>query len=164
VKIAGEREEIDSVKLYDGRRLAHRDRAFDLGVVSHVLEHVPEPAALLAEVGRVCAAVVVEVPLEQNISARRAGKREHAEEVGHLQRLNRDSARAMVWRAGMRVAAELEDPLPLAVHRFFAQTATANAVAGAKWGVRRGLHRFAPGLARRAFTVHYACLCLPGRR
>ena len=35
----------------------------------------------------------MEVPLEANISARREGKREHAEEVGHLQRLDRDSAR-----------------------------------------------------------------------
>jgi hypothetical protein len=28
--------------------------------------------------------------------------------------------------------------------------------------VRASLHRLAPPLARRLFTVHYACLCLPG--
>ncbi len=65
------------------------DGAYELGILSHVLEHVPDPPALLAEVARVCAAVVVEVPLEANMSARRAGKREHAAEVGHLQRLDR---------------------------------------------------------------------------
>jgi hypothetical protein len=27
--------------------------------------------------------------------------------------------------------------------------------------VRAGLHRLAPPLARRLFTVHYACLCVP---
>jgi SAM-dependent methyltransferase len=161
VKIAGERAEIDSVELYDGRRLKDADGAYDLGIVSHVLEHVTDPAALLAEVGRVCGAVVVEVPLEDNLSARRGGKRAHAEEVGHLQRLSRASARAMVSQAGLRVAGELEDALPLKVHRFFADTPAANAAGVGKWGLRRGMHLLAPPLARRLFTVHYACVCLP---
>jgi SAM-dependent methyltransferase len=161
VKIAGGRTEIDSVELYDGQHLKDADGAYDLGIVSHVLEHVPDPAALLAEVTRACRAVVVEVPLEDNLSARRGGKREYAEEVGHLQRLSRGSARAMVSQAGLRVAGELEDALPLKVHRFFADTPAANAGAVAKWGVRRGMHLLAPALARRLFTVHYACVCLP---
>jgi SAM-dependent methyltransferase len=161
VKIASERAEIDSVELYDGQHLKDADGAYDLGIVSHVLEHVPDPAALLAEVARACRAVVVEVPLEDNLSARRGGKREHAEEVGHLQRLSRGSARAMVSQAGLRVAGELEDALPLKVHRFFADTPARNAAAVSKWGVRRGLRLLAPPLARRLFTVHYACLCLP---
>jgi SAM-dependent methyltransferase len=161
VKIASERDEIDSVELYDGQHLQCADGAYDLGIVSHVLEHVIDPAALLAEMGRACAAVVVEVPLEENLSAKRAGKREHAEEVGHLQRLSRDAARAMVARARLGVVGELEDTLPLEVHRFFAGSLAGNAAAVGKWGVRRGLHLLAPALSRRLFTVHYACLCLP---
>jgi ubiquinone/menaquinone biosynthesis C-methylase UbiE len=161
VKIAGERGEIDSVGLYDGEHIPSPDGAYDLGIVSHVLEHVPDPAALLAEVGRVCAAVVMEVPLEDNLSAGRAGKRGQADEVGHLQRLSRESARAIVARAGLRVAGELEDSLPLEVHRFFATTLSANTTAMVKWGTRAGLHRVTPSLAKRLFTVHYACVCLP---
>jgi SAM-dependent methyltransferase len=161
VEIAGERAEIDSVELYDGQHLEDADWAYDLGIVSHVLEHVPDPAALLAEVGRVCGAVVMEVPLEDNLSARRGGKRERAAELDHLQRLSRDSARASVAGAGLRTAGELEDPLPLAVHRFFAHTPAAKAAAAGRWGVRRALHGLAPSLARRLFTLHYACLCLP---
>ena len=106
--------------------------------------------------------MVMEVPLEANLSASRASKREHAQEVGHLQRLSRDSARGIVGQAGMRVEGELEDALPLRVHRFFAGTPGANAMAIGRWGVRRALHLLAPSLARRVFTVHYACLCLPG--
>ncbi|HEY7831487.1 MAG TPA: class I SAM-dependent methyltransferase [Solirubrobacteraceae bacterium] len=161
VAIARERPEIDAVELYDGERLPHSDGSFALGILSHVLEHVHDPAALLAEVARVCQAVVVEVPLEANLSARRRGKRERATEVGHVQRLSRPAMRAIVAEAGLRVAGELEDPLPLAVHRFFARTSAARAKASVKWGVRAGLHALAPGAAKRVFTVHYACLCLP---
>ncbi|HWX88652.1 MAG TPA: class I SAM-dependent methyltransferase [Solirubrobacteraceae bacterium] len=161
VRIAGERTEIDSVELYDGVHLDAPGGSYDLGIVSHVLEHVVDPATLLAEMGRACKAVVMEVPLEANVSARRAGKRKHAEEVGHLQRLSRDSARAIMARAGLQIAGELEDPLPLRAQSFFAQTPMAHAAAVARWAVRSGLHRLSPPVARRLFTVHYACLCLP---
>lgn len=161
VEIACGRAEIDRVECYDGAHLPAGDGEYELGILSHVLEHVPDPPALLAEAARACGAVVMEVPLEANLSARRAVKREHAHEVGHLQRLDRAGAREIVARAGLRVAGELEDPLPLTVHTFFAATPLARVRGRAKWALRAGLHRLAPGLARRLFTVHYACLCLP---
>ena len=161
VAIARSRDQIDSVELYDGLHLQAADGAYQLGVLSHVLEHVPDPARLLREVARACRVVVVEVPLEANWSARRAGKRVHAAEVGHLQRLDRVAMRRIVADAGLSIAAELEDPLPLAAHRFFAITPRQRAAASAKWATRASLHRLAPALALRLFTVHYACLCLP---
>jgi SAM-dependent methyltransferase len=164
VDIARGRSEIDSVELYDGAHLPVQESFYELGVISHVLEHVPDPGALLAEVARACDAVVIEVPLEANLSAGRAAKREHASAVGHLQRLDRAGARAIVARAGLRVACELEDSLPLSVHLFFADSGVARARGAAKWTLRTGLHRLAPPLARRLFTVHYACLCLPAER
>ena len=159
VEIARKRQQIDRVELYDGIHLPARDGAYELGVLSHVLEHVPEPAALLKEVARVCRAVVVEVPLEANVSARRASKRVHAAEVGHLQRLDRAAVHALVSRAGLSILAELDDPLPIEFHRFFASASGARVAGTAKWAVRASVHRVAPALARRLFTVHYACLC-----
>lgn len=161
VAIARERPQLDAVARYDGSHLPDAHASQDLGVLSHVLEHVRDPPALLAEVARACRAVVVEVPLEANVSARRAGKREHALEVGHLQRLDRAAARRIVTEAGLRVACELEDALPLSVHRFFAASAAARRRAMLKWAVRASAHRAAPAAARTLFTVHYACLCLP---
>jgi SAM-dependent methyltransferase len=163
VAIARRRTELDSVSLYDGRHLDAGDASYDLGILSHVLEHVEEPAALLAEVARVCRTVLVEVPLEANLSARRASKRRHAAEVGHLQRLDRAAIRRTIASAGLSVAFELDDALPLSVHRFFAESAAANVAATARWALRSGVHRAAPALARRLFTLHYACLCSPAR-
>jgi len=81
-----------------------------------------------------------------------------------LQRLDRDAARAIVADAGLRLICELEDALPLSVHRFFATSARSRALGTAKWAVRASLHRVAPALARRLFTVHYACLCVAPAR
>jgi SAM-dependent methyltransferase len=161
VEIARSRPQIESVELYDGLHLDAADGSYELGVVSHVLEHVPDPEALLRELARACRAVLVEVPLEANWSARRAGKRAHAAEVGHVQRLDRGAVREIVARAGLSIAAELDDPLPLRAHRFFARTPRAQAAATAKWAMRTAAHRACPPLARRLFTVHYACLCVP---
>lgn len=161
VEIARSRPEIESVELYDGLHLDAADGSYELGVISHVLEHVPDPEALLRELARACRAVLAEVPLEANWSARRAGKRAHAAEVGHVQRLDRRAIREIVARAGLSIAAELDDPLPLRAHLFFARTPRARASASVKWAVRGAAHRVCPPLARRLFTVHYACLCLP---
>jgi SAM-dependent methyltransferase len=162
VAIARERSQIDAVELFDGVHVPAPDRAYDLGILSHVLEHVPEPVALLADVARACRWVLVEVPLEANLSARRAPKRDHAAEVGHLQRLDRRSARQIVARAGLSLDCELDDALPREVHRFFAASLPARVRANAKWAVREGVHRLSPRLARRLFTLHYACLCRAG--
>src|SRR5213075_2506045 len=64
------------VEVFDGSHLPAGDASYDLGILSHVLEHVRDPGELLRETARVCRAVVVEVPLEANLSARRSGKRE----------------------------------------------------------------------------------------
>ena len=160
--LAQGRPGVASVATFDGERLPVADASCDLGILSHVLEHVPDPVRLLAEAARACRAVFVEVPLERNLSARRASKRAGAAEVGHLQSLDRAGLHAIVAGAGLRVVSELDDPLPRGVHRFFAATAAQRARADAKWAVRSSLSAAAPGLARRLFTVHHACLCLPG--
>jgi SAM-dependent methyltransferase len=152
---------VDSLVVFDGVRLPVADSAFDLAVLSHVLEHVDGPGRLLREVARAARAVIVEVPLERNASAVRASKRAAAQRIGHVQTLDRAAVAAMVDNAGLHVVADLLDPLPVAVHMFSAYSPAERARALAKGVTRRGVFRLSPAAAERAFTLHYACACVP---
>jgi SAM-dependent methyltransferase len=145
-------------EVFNGARLPVADGAYDVAVLSHVLEHVREPAALLAEAARVAPWVLAEVPLERNRSAARPAKRAEAARIGHIQFFDRGAIRALVAGAGLEIRAELTDPLLLAHHAFGAAGPRARLRAAAKAGVRRAAWRVAPAAAERAFTVHYACL------
>lgn len=142
------------LEAYDGTRVPAGDGAYDLAVLSHVLEHVPDPAPLLAEAARVASHVLVEVPLEANRSAARPAKRAEAARIGHLHAFDRAAVRALLARTGLEPVAELSDPLPYAHHAFFG----AKLPAAIKWGVRTAIWRLAPRRAERLFTVHYAVL------
>lgn len=155
------RPEIERAERFDGRALPVADGAYDLGVLSHVLEHVQEPVALLRETARACRAVVVEVPLEDNLAASRASAQRGREAIGHLHRFARADVHGLVAQAGLRIAAELTDPLPLAVHRFFADTPASRLEATVKAAGRRTAFTVAPRRSERLFTVHYACICVP---
>ena len=157
VALARERPGVSSAATFDGARLPVADGTYDLAILSHVLEHVHEPGALLAEAMRVARCAVVEVPLEANVSARRPAKRAHAREIGHLHAFSRAHVRALVARAGFRVAAELVDPLPRSVHTFFAADARGRARGTVKWAGRRALATV-PAVAERVITLHYAAL------
>ncbi|HEX5910159.1 MAG TPA: class I SAM-dependent methyltransferase [Thermoleophilaceae bacterium] len=160
VQIATDRLGPGAVERFDGEHLPVADATYDLGVLSHVLEHVPDPLPLLRETGRAAGAVVVEVPLEDNRSASRPEAERARQEIGHLHRFNRGDIHVLCAAAGLRVVAELADPLPLKVHTFFAESASARAKAVAKAAVRRGVYVASAKAAERSFTVHYACLAV----
>lgn len=146
------------VEAYDGAHVPAADGEYDLAVLSHVLEHVPEPAPLLREAARVGRHVLVEVPLEDNRSARRPSVRAEARRIGHIQAFSRGDIARLAAAAGLRVLADLSDPLPYRHHAFFADSPGARARAGVKWAVRATAWRAAPRAVERAFTVHYAAL------
>jgi SAM-dependent methyltransferase len=146
------------IEVFDGARVPASDGAYDLAVVSHVLEHVPDPASLLAEAVRVARWVLVEVPLEANRSAARPAKRAAAATIGHIQFFDRAAVRALCAGAGLEIRAELGDPLSYSHHAFHARGTRGRARAAAKAVARRLAWRAAPRIAERSFTVHYACI------
>jgi SAM-dependent methyltransferase len=146
------------IEAYDGLHIPAEDDAYDLAILSHVVEHVPEPAPLLAEAARLARHVIVEVPLEANRSAKRPAVRAEAARIGHVHAFDREVVRALLRGAGLQITAELSDPLSLAHHSYFATDARSRATAAAKTFVRRAIFRGSPAQAERLFTVHYACL------
>jgi SAM-dependent methyltransferase len=145
------------LEAYDGEHVPAQDGAYDLAVLSHVLEHVPDPLPLLKEAARVGRAVLVEVPLEGNRSANRPDKRTEAERIGHLHQFTRNDLHRLHKQAGLTPLAELSDPLPLEHHAFFGDRRRA----AVKWAVRAAAWRVAPLRAERLFTVHYAVISRP---
>ncbi|WCB93152.1 hypothetical protein DSM104299_01858 [Baekduia alba] len=163
VRLAGERAEVDEAHVFDGAHLPVGADAYDLVFATHVLEHVPDPAPLTRELLRAGRAVVIEVPLEANVSAQRPAARAASEGVGHLHRFHRRAIRTLVADAGGRVAAELVDPLPREVHLFGAEGGAARAKGYAKWAVRASAAAV-PALGERLITLHFAVLALPAAR
>jgi SAM-dependent methyltransferase len=160
VHLAAQRPEVAEAAVFDGERLPVADGAFDCVFATHVLEHVPDPLPLTREMLRAGRAVIVEVPLEDNLSARRPAARAASEGVGHLHRFDRAQIRSLVTSAGGRVAAELVDPLPRAVHTFGAHGAAGRAKGEAKWAIRAAAAAI-PALGERLITLHFAVLALP---
>ncbi len=149
------------IAIYDGAALPFEAATFELAILSHVLEHVTDPVAVLREAARVSRLVVVEVPLEDNVSTLRESKRQIAREVGHIQRFSRRAVSGIARDAGLRVSGEISDPLGREAHRFFADSPPAVAKAHLKWALRASVHAVSSAAAQRLFTVHYACLCEP---
>jgi len=158
VPLARNQPGVREVSLFDGVTIPSVDDGFDVAILSHVLEHVLDPTALLAEARRVARAVIVEVPLEANLSARRPRKRAGAAEIGHLHQFGRADMRRIAVAAGFTVRAEVWDALPLSVHRFFSDTLKRRSLASIKWLTRRGASAVSAPAAARLFTLHYAML------
>ena len=72
--ISRELPSLRSVKQFDGYSIQSEDKAYELGLAIHVLEHVEHERVFLAEILRVSKFVYLEVPLELTLSVDRAIK------------------------------------------------------------------------------------------
>jgi len=89
---------VEARVIADGK-LPYRDSQFDLAILSHVVEHLPDPRPLLSEAVRVARYVAVEVPLEDNLYTHvKVGwlRSRYREEIGHIQWFNPRSFRSLL--------------------------------------------------------------------
>lgn len=101
--------------LFDGCRIPSDDQAFDVAILSHVLEHVADPRSLLHEAARVASRIVLEVPLELHLRTPRF----RWDDTGHINVFNRHSIRYLVESCGLKIKRERIYCPGRDVHAFF---------------------------------------------
>ncbi len=89
-----------SAEIFDGAQIPAPADAFDLAILSHVVEHLENPRQLLKEAARVAKNLFVEVPCEDN---RGAGSNWHWNPEGHINYYTPRSIRFLVQSCGLRV-------------------------------------------------------------
>lgn len=103
-----------AVYLLDTNKTPFENDFFDLGILSHVLEHVQIPHTLLNETLRICKYALVEVPLEDcllsNLSSKFwekvSGHRRMDNPTGHINFFNKSTVRKLIMESGGKILRE----------------------------------------------------------
>jgi len=73
---------LSEIVQFDGYSLPFQDKAFDLAICSHVIEHVEYPRKLLLEIKRISKNQIIEVPIDFSFSVDKKFK--HFNAYGHI--------------------------------------------------------------------------------
>ena len=138
----------------DAGSLPFEDRSFDLVYASHVIEHIPDPRAALAEIARVARKwVYVEVPCELHVRSNHADL-QRTLDIGHINAYTPESLQLLLESCGLGIVR-----LGLFDHSLDVHSFGKGRLRGAlKYGLRRSLLAAAPVLATRIFTYHCGAL------
>ncbi len=105
---------LKAVFLLDTNKTPFENDFFDLGILSHVLEHVSNPVTLLNETLRICKYVLVEVPLNDcllpNLSAKFSekvtGRLRVDNPTGHINFFNKPTIMKLIKESGGEIVKE----------------------------------------------------------
>ena len=140
-----------SAALFDGYHVRFPDDRFDLAILSHVLEHVEHPRALLLEVKRVAREVFVEVPLELHL---RTPRDFVPSSTGHINLFSPVVVRQLIQSVGMSMVREQIFNADYPVFRY-----RSGRFALPHYLLKRTVLTVFPFLAVRLFTFHWCGLC-----
>lgn len=137
--------------LFDGYRMPYQDNAFDLAILSHVVEHLEHPRLLLAEAKRIAEHVFVEVPLEYHL---RTPPDFRWTPTGHINLYSPLLIRQLVQSVGFQVIRMKVTNPGYPVYRYqFGRKAFF------RYLLKELPLRVSPGLATKLFAYHCSLLC-----
>ena len=138
-------------KVFDGDRTDFPDGAFDLVIMTHVVEHLEHPRQLLYEARRLGTRVFVEVPLEDTLRLRR-DYLPNAE--GHINYYNPNSVRRLAQTCGLEVEEQIVRNSSMEIYR-----SRAPRLGLVRYAIKEVSLRAAPWAATRIFTYMCSLLC-----
>jgi ubiquinone/menaquinone biosynthesis C-methylase UbiE len=136
---------------FDGSTLPFEAGQFDLAYLSHVVEHLEHPRALLYEARRVARHVIVEVPCEHTA---RLPRNYSPDPVGHINYYTPVTIRRLVQTCGMVVEKQLTRGCSLEAMKFHQPR-----VGVLQYAIREAALKVAPQIAPAIFVYHSALLC-----
>jgi ubiquinone/menaquinone biosynthesis C-methylase UbiE len=144
-------------RVFDGDHIPYQDQLFDLAILSHVLEHLTDPARLLLEAARVARYVAVEVPLEANIYTYlkvRVFKSDYRQRIGHIQWFSKSNFRELIERTcGLEIVRLQMAYVPDDLY-FIRKQGTARIFTSLLVGLRKILRTVSTSVYSRTLTDH----------
>ena len=144
---------LTEAQVFDGQIIPYKDGSFDLAILSHVVEHLEQPRAVLHEARRVAKHVFVEVPLEHTW---RLKPDFDFNEVGHINFYTTTTIRRLLQTSGLEVVKQIVTDTSREMLEF--QKGRKGVL---QHLARKTSLRFLPGLAQNVFVYHSALLAKP---
>lgn len=144
---------LQSIDQFDGYKVPHHDKSFDLAMAIHVLEHVEHERMFLYEAKRVARKLYIEVPLELtkdlSKSIRMSGP------YGHINFYTPGLFENLLKTSGFTV----EKMMIFAHDMEYEQYLSGRAKGWVKYQIRQNLLRYAPSIATRNMVYMAGALC-----
>lgn len=142
---------LSDCEIFDGYHIPYEDNKFDIVIMSHVLEHVEYPRALLYEASRVAKYIFVEVPLEDTV---RLSHDFVFDQVGHINFYSPKTIRRLVQSCNLSVLGQITMNPSKEIYTF-----QKGKVGLINYYIKESFIKLFPDIAPKFFAYHGALVC-----